>query len=734
MVEAEIFIVAANADKGEIDADDVHFLGAGKQPRIRGAGSAGRDGDGVEQIVGLVGLHRADRGHRKARLQVRVGVRQERGGPIFVGNAQPAVGFGGHAGVLRDAVDAGAPTAILYTSGTTGRPKGAILTWANVLASAAAWESALDPRPTDRWLLTLATHHVAGLQTLLRPVLAGVPLVLAGEGFDADRVARLVVEERISHLSVVAATLRRLLDATPPGGWPATLRSVLLGGGPTPPALVLRALRAGLPVVPSYGMTETASGVAALPTAEVVAHPGSAGRALAGAEIRVLVDDRAADPGEAGEIVVRGAMVFAGYVGDADATARALRDGWLRTGDAGTLDADGLLTVIDRRDDLLVSGGENVYPAEVEAALLEHPAIVDAGVVGVPDARWGAVPLAAVVTDDGPAPSAAEVRAFVAARLAPHKVPARVVRVPALPRTAGGKLRRAELRAVVGTGDRRSLRRDDADIAYRVEGDGPPLVLLHATLSRASAWRGVVDALRGEATLVALDRRGHRASPDPDPLRLSIADHVADVAAIVDWEGIAPAAVLGHSFGGCVALELAARRPDLVSGVVAYEPPYLPVAPREIREGMAGMAAGSAGALARGDGAAAAEMFLRAVLGDEGFEGLAPSVRAAVLREGEAAASDARLAGLDPAGLGRIACPVTIVLGGASDPAYAAIAAGLAELVPHARIVVLPGAGHMGAVTRPDLLVPVVRAAFGLVAPEVPDAPDPGPSTPATPT
>jgi O-succinylbenzoic acid--CoA ligase len=622
--------------------------------------------------------------------------------------------------ILRDRIEPDAPSAILYTSGTTGRPKGAVLTWGNHLASAAAWASILDPLPTDRWLLSLPAHHVAGLATILRPAIAGVPLVLAGDGFDADRIARLVVDERVSHLSVVAATLERLLDATPPGGWPPSLRAVLLGGGPTSTALVLRALHAGLPIVPSYGMTETASGIAALPTRLAAARPGSAGRALAGVDLRVEIDGRAAAPGEVGEIVVGGAMVFAGYHDRPDDTAAVIRDGRLHTGDAGALDADGLLTVMDRRDDLIVSGGENVYPAEVEAILNEHPAVRDAGVVGLPDARWGAVPVAAIVPVDGEAPTDDEMRAFVGARLASFKVPARIERLEVLPRTAGGKLRRSELRARLADGGRRTLRRDGAEVAYRVEGAGPPVVLLHATLSRASAWRGVADGLRGSATLVAVDRRGHRASPDPDPMRLTVADHVADVAAIIEREGIGPSVVVGHSFGGCVALELAARRPELVSAVVAYEPPYLPAAPRAVRDGMTQVATDAGAALARGDGPGAAEIFLRAVLRDDGFEALPRAVRASVLREGEAAASDARLAGLDPTGLRRIRCPVTIAVGGASDPIYAAIAEGLSALVPAARVVVLPGADHMAAVTRPDLLVPLVVEALRTAAPPPP--------------
>ncbi len=306
----------------------------------------------------------------------------------------------------------GAPATILYTSGTTGRPKGAILTRANLEASAAAWASTLHPRPSDRWLLALPVHHVAGIGTIVRAALAGSAVVCAGEGFDAEGVLDLIARERITHVSVVATTLDRILDALPPGWTGPSLRAVLLGGGPWRPDAVRRALAAGLPIVTTYGMTETASGVTALPTDLVGRHPGASGRALAGATVTVEVDGRPARPDEVGEIVVAGPMVFAGYLGDAAATDLALRGGRLHTGDLGSLDAEGILTVADRRDDLVVSGGENVYPAEVEAVLRENPAVEDAGVVGVADARWGSVPVAVVVLRDGSAADATAIRRF----------------------------------------------------------------------------------------------------------------------------------------------------------------------------------------------------------------------------------------------------------------------------------------------------------------------------------
>jgi len=352
------------------------------------------------------------------------------------GPAEPA-----RTSLIRDAVDPAAPATIVYTSGTTGRPKGAVLTHGNHLASARAWAGVLRPAPADRWLACLPFHHVAGLAMVLRSSLWGVPLQLA-RGFEPAEIWQAFDEEGISHCSIVGSTLRRLVEARGGRPAPATLRALLVGGESTPPESIGAARRLGLPVMPTYGTTETASGVTALEPADADRQPGSAGRPLPGVELRI----DAGKIGEVGEIEVRGGMVFAGYDGQAEATASVLADGWLRTGDLGSLDAEGFLTVADRRDDLIVSGGENVYPAEVEAVLLAHPAVADVAVVGRPDERWGAVPVALVVLADQAKVTDAVLAEHVRARLAAFKVPTEFHRIDAIPRTANGKLRRSEAR------------------------------------------------------------------------------------------------------------------------------------------------------------------------------------------------------------------------------------------------------------------------------------------------
>jgi o-succinylbenzoate---CoA ligase len=367
-------------------------------------------------------------------------------------------------------LDPNAPAVAVLTSGTAGRPKAALLSHASMAASAGAWSAAL-PQAAG-WLLCLGLAHVAGLGVVWRAIGAGVPLRVV-PAFDAETVLDALRRGPASHVSLVPTQLARLLDASAASGAvreasggvraaaggvdaagrdtgdPAQpdLRAVLLGGAPIPRGLVTRALAAGWPVVPTYGLTEAGSGVTALATVDAAARPGSAGRPLPGVQLRIA--EPAADG--TGEIQVRTPAAFSGYLGWPEATAAAFDpDGWLRTGDVGRLDADGFLHVLDRRDDLLVSGGESVFPAEVEATIVEHPAIAEAGVVGRPDPTWGAVPVAAVVLRRGAlAPTSAELRAFCLARLAPYKVPVGFFVVVALPRTASGKLRRAELRAAL---------------------------------------------------------------------------------------------------------------------------------------------------------------------------------------------------------------------------------------------------------------------------------------------
>jgi O-succinylbenzoic acid--CoA ligase len=310
---------------------------------------------------------------------------------------------------------------VIHTSGTTGGPRPVVLTHGNWAAHAWASAAALGHPTDERWLCCLPLSHVGGLGILVRAAIHATT-VLVHERFDARAVAT-ALHEGVTGVSLVPTMLGRVLDASLER--PPLLRVALIGGGPVPPGMLRRALAAGIPVAQTYGLTEGCSQVTAEEPGE---GSGTAGRPLHGVELSL-------DAG--GEILVRGPTVAPGSVDE---------DGFLHTGDLGVLDRRGRLTVVGRRSETIVSGGENVAPAEVEAALESHPAVAEAAVFGRPDPEWGERVVAAVVLREGATAAPDDLRTHAAARLARFKVPKDVELRAALPRTASRKVRRAELR------------------------------------------------------------------------------------------------------------------------------------------------------------------------------------------------------------------------------------------------------------------------------------------------
>ena len=292
--------------------------------------------------------------------------------------------------------------------------------------------------------------HVGGLSILVRSILYGGPVRLLPR-FDAAAVSDALDAGDVAGVSLVPTMLARLLEYRADRRAPPGLEVLLLGGAAAAPALLERARQLGYPACSTYGLTEATSQVATVRPGNATATAPSM-LPLQGTEVRVVAEERDAATGEPGEILVRGPTVMSGYLEDPEATSRAIRDGWLRTGDVGFLDAGGGLHVLDRRDDLIVSGGENVYPAEVEAVLLEHATVADAGVAGVPDADLGARVAAWIVVRDGTAADAAALSAHCRAHLAGFKQPREFRFVGSLPRTVAGKLLRRRLAALAGDG------------------------------------------------------------------------------------------------------------------------------------------------------------------------------------------------------------------------------------------------------------------------------------------
>jgi O-succinylbenzoic acid--CoA ligase len=338
--------------------------------------------------------------------------------------------------------------AVIYTSGTTGTPKGAMLTVSNFWWNAIGSALNLGLNENDRWLVCLPLFHVGGLSILMRSAIYGITAIVY-PGFDADAVNRAIYNDGVSIVSVVSVMLQRMLDARGDNPYPSTLRCVLLGGGPTPKVLLDRCAQHLVPVVQTYGLTESCSQAVTLAPEDALPRLGSVGKPLYPNEVRVVGSDgRDAPTDEAGEILIRGPIVMSGYLNQSEATSRAITGGWLHTGDIGRIDADGYLYVLDRRDDLIVTGGENVYPAEVEAVLQSHPSIAESAVIGAEDGEWGQRVVAiARLEDNASGIDATSIQIFCRERLAGYKVPRefRFVTEP-LPRTASGKLRRAALR------------------------------------------------------------------------------------------------------------------------------------------------------------------------------------------------------------------------------------------------------------------------------------------------
>ncbi|MEZ4232953.1 MAG: long-chain fatty acid--CoA ligase [Polyangiaceae bacterium] len=325
--------------------------------------------------------------------------------------------------------------AVLFTSGSTGAPKGVLLGAEQFLAAARASEKNLGWMAGDRWLLSLPVAHVGGLSIVLRCLAARKTVVLpeSGSGLDLGRSTRAVERHRVSLMSLVPTQLEKLIDWRPP----PSLRAALIGGAAAR-AETLRAARAtGIPTLTTYGATEACSQLATQPLGSPLREDGAVGPAVAGTRLEI----------RAGRVAASGPQLMLGYLphGNSESDDNGLEDGWLVTGDAGELSPDGWLRVLGRVDDVIVTGGENVHPSEVEAQLLECPLVRQALVAGVPDDTFGQVVAALVVGDDA---REAEFLAFCAT-LAPHKRPRRWRWVAALPQLPNGKPDRRRVATLV---------------------------------------------------------------------------------------------------------------------------------------------------------------------------------------------------------------------------------------------------------------------------------------------
>ncbi|MCM3710251.1 o-succinylbenzoate--CoA ligase [Sporosarcina luteola] len=330
---------------------------------------------------------------------------------------------------------------IMYTSGTTGFPKGVRQTAGNHTSSALSSVLNLGLSEDDIWLCTMPLFHISGFSILARSVIYGMGVRLY-EKFDAESIVEEIEKGTATRISVVATGLHRILDEFEKNGSVAhpSFQSMLAGGGPVPDEYLRRAAHYNLPVLQTYGMTETSSQTATLSSEDALRKSGSAGKPLF--FNRITIRD-AEQPGEFGEVLVMGPHVTPGYIGHAS-DREPLEDGWLPTGDIGYIDEEGYLFIVDRRSDLIISGGENIYPAEIENVLMSHPEVKEAGVCGVDHPEWGSVPVAFIVGDEHL--TELNLERYCNQQLGRYKVPRAFHFVDELPRNASNKLLRRELR------------------------------------------------------------------------------------------------------------------------------------------------------------------------------------------------------------------------------------------------------------------------------------------------
>jgi len=638
--------------------------------------------------------------------------------------------------------------ALLYTSGTTGKPKGVMVphrmvAW-NGYNTVACWQL----RDDDVSPIFTPLYHAGALGAFLLPIITIGGTIVLHRGFDPGEVWHTIVAERCTVVLGVPTVWKLLMDA--PEFATADLSHVrwfISGGAPLPEYIAAAYQARGVVFKQGYGLTEVGVNCFSMTVAESVRKRGSIGKPLMMTEAR-LVDERGAavPDGEVGELLLRGPHVSLGYWNNPAATAAALdTDGWFHTGDLARRDTEGFFTIAGRRKDMFISGGVNVYPAEIEGELVLHPDVADAAVIGVPHPTWGEVGVAFVVRKPGTMVDGDTLTVHLSGRLAKYKWPKQYVFVDALPRSAYGKVQKPQLhqqwtelaaerdrgpdRSAApksetgpGDGDGAPGERDGAPdlsdpesprssapavLTHAVEGDGPPLVLLNGGMMSIRAWDPVVRRLATRYRVVRCDFRGQLLSPATPPPDLT--GHAGDLLALLDHLGIECAHLVGTSFGALVALVAAAHAPSRVRSVVAMT--ATDHIPAEQDAGLIEVARLADEAMSGGSGGRIFDVLAPFTFSAEYRRqhadviatrrqafGLLPATWYAGLRGLLAALSGADLRPLLP----RITCPV-LVLAAECDLTFPlersrALAAGL----PKSRLEVVPGAAHGMAVEQPD--------------------------------
>lgn len=334
--------------------------------------------------------------------------------------------------------------ALIYTSGTSGDPKGVPITFSNLYESVSAIDAVDNYSVSDRFLLSLPLYHIGGFSILARSILAGAALIIPDE-LNLANISSKLMEHEPGIVSVVPTMLKVLVESTTV--LPDSVRVIYVGGGPVDPAIIIKAISMKYPVVKVYGSTETCAMITYADCKALQNNPDSSGRTIGNTKIEILNEDRKIlDPGKTGEIVIRSDSLFEGYYKNNIETERKIINGKYFSGDIGYLDVHGNLFIESRREDLIVTGGENVFPAEIVCELNKHPAVLESAVFGIMDDHWGQIICAAIVSNDKKSSSAKRISQFLKMELPAFKIPKQYYFVNSLPYNDLGKVNFTELK------------------------------------------------------------------------------------------------------------------------------------------------------------------------------------------------------------------------------------------------------------------------------------------------